>query len=91
MARRDQPERQRQQLFALLRVQAGRRRRVSAALRIAANSGSSSRADEAELLEELVIGRQVGEHLGHRRGDLAAGLDQILGQPDLVEHGAAHN
>ena len=46
------------------------------------------RADEAELVEELVIRRQAGEHLGHRRGDLAAGLDQVLGQPDLVEHGA---
>ena len=46
------------------------------------------RADEAELVEELVIRRQTGEHLGHRRGNLAAGLDQVLGESELVEHGA---
>ena len=32
-----------------------------------------------------MIARQVGEHLGHHRGDLAAGLDKIVGQPLLVE------
>ena len=43
------------------------------------------RADEAELLEELVIGRQIGEQLDHRLGHLSAGLDQVVDQPDLCQ------
>ena len=45
-----------------------------------------ARADKAELLEELVIGRQVGKQLDHRLGHLFAGSDQIFGQPDLGEN-----
>ena len=88
MARRDQPERQGQQLFALLPMQAGVAACAVGGTYDAPKFGQFLGADKAELLEEFMIGRQTGEHLGHCPRDLAAGLDQILGQPNLVEHRA---
>ena len=42
--------------------------------------------DEAELLEEFMISRQVGEHFDHRFGHLLAGGDQIFDQADLCQN-----
>src|SRR5436190_9145329 len=45
-----------------------------------------SSADEAELLEELVIGRQIGKQFDHRFGDLFAGGDKVVDQPHFFEN-----
>ena len=42
--------------------------------------------DEAELVEEFMISRQVGEHFDHRFGDLLAGGNQIFDQADLCQN-----
>src|SRR6266851_4040399 len=80
----DHLEGQREQLAAILRFQ-----RVAAGLVDAAEDGLELRqgagADEAVLLEELVLGRQIGEQFDHRLRHLLAHGDEIVGQPDLVE------
>ena len=85
MARRDQLERQRQELRAIL---LGKRRgsRLADPAEDGDEFGQIVGADKAELLEEFVIGRQVGEHFDHGFGHLLAGRDQIFGQADLVEN-----
>ena len=42
--------------------------------------------DEAELLEEFMISRQVGKHFDHRFGNLLAGGNQIFDQSDLCQN-----
>ena len=84
MARRDQLERQRQQFLPLFTPQ----RRDAAAVEGAQNGGERRQiigADEAELLKKFMLVGQVGEHLGHHRGNLPADVYEIVGQPDLVE------
>ena len=90
MPRRDQLERQGQQLVPLLPVEPA----DPATFGGGEDRGEFRqfmRADKAELLEKFVFGRQTGEHLGHRRGDLTPGLDKVVGQPELVEHAAHMN
>ena len=81
----DQLERQRQELLALF----VRERLGAAALEHRENGAEFRqlvRVDEAELLEEFVPGRQVGEHLAHRCRRVPAGFDEVVGQLELIEH-----
>src|SRR5271156_26828 len=43
-------------------------------------------ADERELLEQRVFGVQPREQLGHHPGDSGADLEEVMSEPDLVEH-----
>src|SRR5206468_6988001 len=84
VTRGDQLERQRQQPVALLVVE----RPYAATLggrQDRREFGQLLSADKTELLEKFVLGRQAGEHLGHRLGDLAASLDEVVGQANPVE------
>ena len=85
MPRRDQLERQRQQPGAVVLVE-GCGPAIADPPENCLEFRQVVGADEAELLEERVVRRQVGEQLDHGLGDLLAGLDQVLGQTDLVEH-----
>ena len=85
VARRDQPEGQREKLRAIRPRKPG----WLPATETAKNRDEFRQigsADETELLKELVIGREVGEQVDHRFGYFFAGCDKVVDQPYLFEN-----
>src|SRR6266446_1602240 len=85
VAGRDQPEGQGEE-FGAIRPPKPRRSPATRTSKNGCKFRQIGGADKAELLEELVIGRQVGEQFDHRFSDLLAGCDKVIDQPHFFEN-----